>query len=85
MIVSYSKNFIKTAKKFDPKIRHKLYECIETFTKNPLHPSLRNHPLKGKFKDYRSIDVTGDVRALYLQQEDGAIFDIVGTHSSLYG
>lgn len=44
-------------------------------------PVLRNHQLKGKYKGYRSIDVTDDVRALYLQKEHEAIFDAVGTHS----
>jgi addiction module RelE/StbE family toxin len=85
MNVSYSKNFIRQAKKLSSPQRRKLQERIQTFSRNPLHPTLRNHALKGKYKAYRSIDVTGDVRALYLQQEDEAIFDSVGTHSQLYG
>jgi len=85
MNISYSKNFITQAKKLSPKVRQKLLERIGVFTENPLHPTLRNHQLKGKWKEYRSIDVTGDVRALYLQREDEAIFDTVGTHSQLYG
>jgi addiction module RelE/StbE family toxin len=85
MIVSYSKTFIKQAKKLSPEVRKKLQERITVFCENPLYPTLRNHALKGKYKEYRSIDVTGDTRALYLQKEDEAIFDIVGTHSQLYG
>lgn len=85
MIISYSKNFMKQAKKLSPELRKKLLERIELFSENPLHPTLRNHPLKGKYKEYRSVDVTGDVRALYLQKEHEAIFDAVGTHSQLYG
>lgn len=84
MIVGYSKNFLKQAKKLDPVLRQKLQHCIQTFTENPLHPTLRNHALKGTYRSYRSIDITGDLRALYLQQENQAIFDIVGTHSQLY-
>lgn len=85
MIVSYSKNFIKQAKKLDPSVRQKVFGAISLFVQNPLDPRLRNHSLKGKYKMYRSIDVTGDVRALYIQLENEVIFDAVGTHSQLYG
>jgi YafQ family addiction module toxin component len=85
MSIAYSKNFIKQAKKLSPDLRRKLQIKIEIFINNPLDQSLRNHALKGKYKDYRSIDITGDVRALYLQNNNEAIFDTVGTHSQLYG
>jgi len=85
MNVSYSKLFIKQAKKLTPELRAKLLERTAVFGENPLHPTLRNHALRGKFKDYRSINITGDVRAIYLQRENEAVFDAVGTHSQLYG
>lgn len=85
MTISYSKNFLKQAKALTPVTRKKLLERIEIFSQNPLHPMLRNHQLKGKYKEYRSINVTGDIRTLYLQRADEAIFDVVGTHSQLYG
>jgi addiction module RelE/StbE family toxin len=85
MDISYSKAFIKQTKKLSPEIRNKLLEKVAVFSRNPLYPTLRNHALKGKYKGYRSIDITGDVRALYLQRSSEAIFDVVGTHSQLYG
>ena len=85
MNISYSKLFIKQSKKLSPELRQKLQYRIRLFSQNPLHPTLRNHALKGKFKDYRSIDVNGDIRALYLQREDEAVFDVLGAHSQLYG
>ena len=85
MKISYSKSFLKHARKLSPELRAKLLDRIATFSDNPLHPSLRNHALKGRYKQYRSIDITGDYRALYLQGEEEAIFDAVGTHSQLYG
>lgn len=85
MTIAYSKNFLKQAKKLNPELRKKLLERVEIFSENPLHPSLRNHPLKGKYKEYRSIDITGDIRALYLQKPNEAIFETIGTHSQLYG
>lgn len=85
MTISYSKKFIKQTKRLDPSLRQKLIDKIELFKTNPTDPELRNHALRGKHKDYRSIDITGDVRALYLYENSNAIFDKVGTHSQLYG
>ena len=85
MTIAYSKNFMKQAKKLGKPARQRLLERIRLFSDNPLHPELRNHPLRGKYKAYRSIDVTGDVRALYLTQDHRVIFDAIGTHSQLYG
>ena len=85
MTISYSKVFIKQAKKLPPKTRKKLLQRVEIFANNSLDPSLRNHSLRGKHKNYRSIDITGDIRALYLMQDKEVIFDIVGIHSQLYG
>ncbi len=84
MKISYSKNFIKQSKKLSPKLRKQLVQRITIFSNNPLDSQLRDHQLKGKYKQYRSIDITGDFRALYLLISDEAIFDIVGTHSQLY-
>ena len=85
MYISYSKNFIKKSKKLSPELRKRLYDRVSIFSDNPLNPVLRNHMLKGKYKKYRSIDITGDVRALYVQNDSEAIFDNIGTHSQLYG
>lgn len=85
MTISYTKTFVKQAKKLSPNVRQQLQKRLVLFSNNPLNPILRNHPLRGKYKDYRSINITGDVRALYLQIDDRAIFDAVGTHSQLYG
>ena len=64
-------------------------ETLELFLENPYHPSLRSHLLKEKYYEYRSIDVTGDWRALFRvkQNKDNIIvlFHILGTHSQLYG
>lgn len=85
MKLSYSKNFIKQSKKLEPALRVQLVRRILWFQANPLDPRLRNHRLPGPYKAYRSIDVSGDYRALYLCRDDEAIFDIVGSHSQLYG
>ncbi len=58
------------------------------FLKNPLHDQLRNHALKGKWQGYRSINITGDWRAVYREYKDGEetviLFKAIGTHSEIY-
>lgn len=85
MKITYSREFIKQAEKLSPKLQLQLYEHITLFRDNPLNPKLRNHALSGKYSAYRSINITGDYRALYLQTEDEVIFDKIGSHSQLYG
>lgn len=52
---------------------------------DPFHEILNNHSLKGKYKGYRSINISGDYRAIYsLIKEDTAYFIALDTHSSLY-
>ena len=84
MTIAYTKAFIKQAKKLSPQMRQQLKERLAYFSENPLNRILRNHALNGRYKNYRSINITGDVRALYLQKENEAIFDAIGTHSQLY-
>jgi len=85
MKASYSKNFLRQYAKLSPKIRQKVDERILLWQSEPFNSQLRDHQLKGKYKQYHSIDVTGDFRAFYVLDSDEAIFDLVGTHSQLYG
>lgn len=42
--------------------------------------------LSGNYSGFHSINITGDIRALY-EEIDGSyvIFEFIGTHSELYG
>lgn len=64
-------------------------ETLGFFLENPDHPVLRNHPLGGKYQGYRSIDVTGDWRAIFrikeTKKEIIITFHLLDTHSQLYG
>ncbi len=85
MKISFSKGFVNQVKLLDVSQRQVLTEVIELFEQNPLHKSLRNHTLRGKYKAYRSIDVQPDLRALFiLKNNDEAVFVAVGSHSRLY-
>jgi mRNA-degrading endonuclease YafQ of YafQ-DinJ toxin-antitoxin module len=53
---------------------------------NPNGPILRRHRLAGHLRRFTSIDIDGDIRALY-EVIDGevVVFHMIGTHSALYG
>lgn len=85
MIIQTTKSFDKQYSKLNVKIRKQFKNRINTFRDNPFDISLRNHALKGKYLGYRSIDISGDVRALYTVKGNTIIiFGFVGTHSQLY-
>ena len=85
MIVSFHKNFEKKLKKLRVSEKQKTRERLELFLQDQFHPLLENHPLRGDFVDYRSINVTGDLRAIFKFQSEGeCIFVDIDTHSNLY-
>jgi len=85
MVIETTKGFDKQYSKLNFKVKTAFKRRVELFKANPFDFSLRNHTLKGKYLGYRSIDITGDVRALYTTQGDTIIiFGFIGTHSQLY-
>jgi addiction module RelE/StbE family toxin len=86
MGIDYSARFIKAFKKAPRKIQIAFRNRLELFTKDKFHPLLNNHPLSGRYKNYRSINITGDWRAIFREFDSGRriYFDIIGTHSELY-
>lgn len=83
--IEFTKNFTKQFKKLRPNQQERFYDRLELFEINPQNRALRDHALKGKYKGFRSIDVEGDLRALYYVKEDViVVFAIIGTHSQLY-
>jgi addiction module RelE/StbE family toxin len=85
MKIAYSKTFVKQVKKLSPQQKNKLAERVEIFIQNPEDTLLRNYRLKGKYIGWNSIDIAGDLRLLYIENNDEIIFDQIGTHSQLYG
>jgi YafQ family addiction module toxin component len=84
--IDFSKSFIKQFQKLRDNQKTRFYERLELFKKNPHDQVLRDHALKGKHKGYRSIDIEGDLRAVYYVHEDRVVvFALIGTHSELYG
>jgi addiction module RelE/StbE family toxin len=86
MKIYYSKKFIKQFKKSPKQIKIKFKERLDLFIEDRYNPTLSNHRLSGNFINYRSINVTGDWRAIFKELENGEVifFVILGTHSELY-
>ena len=85
MKVSFSKSFKKSYHRLPKKLRNRVDERIILFAQDPFDVSLQNHELKGKYKGYRSINITGDLRAhYYTLKKDVALFVALGTHSEFY-
>ncbi len=79
------KNFLKAYKKLTTKLQNITKEKLVIFNNNPFSEELNNHKLNGKYKEYYSINITGDYRAIYKKiGEKFVIFTIIGTHSELY-
>lgn len=85
MDVEFHKQFKKRYELLKPSERVKCDKRLLLFRKDPFHLSLRNHALRGAYAGFRSIDITGDVRAVYEPiGEEYAYFVYLGTHSELY-
>ena len=68
------------------KIKTKFSERRDLFLADHLHPLLNNHPLSGKYQNCRSINITGDYRAIYFSlNSETAVFIAISTHAELYG
>jgi addiction module RelE/StbE family toxin len=85
MVIKTTKSFNKQYSKLPETDKTRFKQRLETFQANPYDKVLRNHGLRGKYLGYRSIDIRGDLRALYYIEADIIyIFAFVGTHSLLY-
>ncbi|PIT96889.1 type II toxin-antitoxin system mRNA interferase toxin, RelE/StbE family [Candidatus Campbellbacteria bacterium CG10_big_fil_rev_8_21_14_0_10_35_52] len=84
--ISYSNQFIKDFKNTPFEIRVAFKERLEIFIKDKFNPTLNNRKLNGKLKNYRSINITGNWRAIFSEndKDEEIIFHLIGTHSKLY-
>jgi addiction module RelE/StbE family toxin len=72
-------------KKKDAWVQTKFSDKLLFFIKNINHPLLNNHPLSGEWSGCRSINITGDFRAVYEELDNNHFeFVAIGTHSELY-
>lgn len=84
MRIVYKKRFEKAFKVLPESIKRKFYERLEIFIKDKFDSVLKNHPVDRAFPDSRSINVTGDYRAIFKEEKNMVVFITIGTHSELY-
>ena len=84
MIIIFSKRFKKSFSKLEGRVQNKFEERLNIFSTDRFHPVLNNHSLHREYGGCRSINITGDIRAVYEDLEEGISFLDIGTHSQLY-
>jgi len=63
------------------KLRHVLKLLIDA---EPLPTRLRDHPLKGVWKNYRDLHIEPDWLLIYKADELTVLFERTGTHTDLF-
>ena len=85
MKLYFHKKFEKQYKRLRKSEQQRAQERIFVFRENPFDPILENHPLRGKYTECRSINIGGDLRAVFKRVgADEYWFTKIGTHSELY-
>ena len=80
-----SRIFDKQFTKLSRKIKRQFIERVKIFIQDPSNQTLNNHGLGGKYKNCRSINITGDIRIIYeMRDSNTAYFLAIGSHSELY-
>ena len=80
--IHYSSDFQKKYRVLSKILKKKAQKTELVFRKNPFHPSLRLHKLKGKLKGLWSISVDRRYRIIFEPMDKGKILFIsIGIHS----
>lgn len=86
MKLKFSRRFEKQRVKLMESARRKLNERLRMFVSDPFDSLLENHPLHGTYIGCRSINITGDCRAIFYHEAADAVrFIVIGTHHELFG
>lgn len=83
--ISRHKKFSKQFERLPKKVKIKFEERLRIFITDNFSPELNNHSLYGEWSNHKSIDITGDIRAIFKEDGDFIIFKAIGTHHQLYG
>jgi addiction module RelE/StbE family toxin len=85
MQILFHKDFRKRYKKLRRGEQQKTDDRIRLFETEMFHPLLNNHELHEPYEGCRSINITGDIRAVYEEIGSNAVhFIALGTRSELY-
>ena len=76
--------FAKSFQKLPHAVQLKFVERRNIFLVDPFSRILNNHSVDKRFPGCRSINVTGDYRAIFTITDTHVLFLYIGTHSELY-
>ena len=78
--IYFHPHFKKSYKNLPLAIKKKAEAKEKLSRKNPFHPSLKTHKLKGKLKDIWSFSIDNKYRIIFIFDNSDVIFLDVGTH-----
>jgi len=87
MKIQYHKEFLKSYKKRIapyPKLEKQFELQLKKLIINPKEPSLKDHKLIGKKKNFRAFSVTGNIRVIYLIIDNNIWLYDIGSHNQVY-
>lgn len=84
MKIFFHRKFTKQFEKLSRKIQEQFYERLSIFEIDPFNPLLNNHCVHHPYEGCQSINISGDIRALFEINKDNVLFIRIGTHSELY-
>jgi toxin HigB-1 len=81
----YNRKAAKVIKKH-PELRQQYLKTLQLLEANPFHPSLRLHPLQGKYDGLHSVSINLSYRiTLELLIKDERVIPVnVGDHDAIY-
>ena len=86
MRIGFSSTFRKSHRKLPAALKRRFDERLKLFADEQFSPLLRNHALRGEYTGCRSINISGDVRAIFKMLDEDAVYFIdIGTHAQLFG
>ena len=85
MQVIYQKRFQKKFLVLSEKLKQRFYERLDLFMRDKFDEALNNHSVDTAYPGCRSINITGDYRAIFREEENSVTFITIGTHPQLYG
>ncbi len=85
MVINFHKDFVKDSTRLTSPQKDKLTQRLKLFELDEFDPVLNNHSLRGKYSGYRSINITGDLRAIFKKSGNEVMFMEINSHSNLYG
>lgn len=85
MKIVVTDSFMKILDKLPLKMRKRFEDRLSIFMREPAHPILKVHPLKGNMTGCRAFSVSGNYRVIFqISDRDTVKLIDIGTHNKVY-